>query len=238
MKKNLYLSFLLFIALACEVAPAAEFTLGSAHYANIVEFWYQKPDPDKLFPLLRTFNEKKLLDRPETQLFFGSFLSRLLGRGEIDKEELLIWTEPLGRTGARICLWAFHLANIPAAFTEESGLLSRSGEIFNSQVKKTPPDLAAWSMDEPAIVNMFWSAFMADGNIKWVERIIETALKLNKSGNDKSANTAAHAAAASLWQYAPRHQKVRQALQIAAAKASGQDKKFFATILKNLQGSQ
>lgn len=204
---------------------AMEYSLGAAHYANVMEFWQQKPQPELIQPLLRTLSEKGQLNRPERQMFLGAFLSRLLNRGTLAWGDFTAYCSPLPAPGKRACAWAAHLGGITAENLRQTGLLDGADAIFIGQLRKTPKNLRQWVVREPAIIQMLWAAFMADGDTSWLAPVLDSALAEN------SPAAVAKAAAASFWQYAPRHEKVANMLRTRLASADSREKGLLETML-------
>lgn len=210
-------------------AHCMEYSLGVGHYADVMEFWHQKPQPRLLSPLLRTMAGKGQLDRPEKQMFFGAFLSRLLDRGEISWKDFAACCMPLPASGKRACAWAGHLGGIPEADIDRSGLLDEGDAVFMSQLRKTPADLRKWQPREPAIIQMLWGAFMADGDVGWLAPVLKCAL------DEDGQSAVFRAAAASFWQYAPRHAEVAALLKARLAGADARERKLLEAMLAGVK---
>lgn len=228
--KTIILSLLLLLC-QLQTGYCLEYSLSPGHYADKMEYWYENPRQDFLKPMLRTMQENRQFDRPEDQMLFGAFFSRLIQKREIDWTTFADWCGSLSRSGRHMAAWALYLSKVPEAEMERFKLLDNQDGIFRRQMRRAPANLAAWAPDEPAIINMFWGAFMADGEELWLDRIIDTALLLNQNPAGRTGKTAM-SAAASLWKYAPRHKKVREKLERRLENSSAQDKALLETILK------
>lgn len=202
-----------------------EYSLGVGHYANVMEFWHQKPQPELLRPLLRTLTEKGQLAMPEKQMFLGAFFSRLLSRGELSWRDFAQYCAGLPASGKRACAWAAHLGGIPEQEMTRAGFLDGSEALFAVQLRKTPENLRAWTPREPAIIQMFWAAFMADGDSAWLEPVLACAL------GENCQPAASRAAAASFWEYAPRHGEAADLLKARLARADSRERKLLEAML-------
>lgn len=215
-----WMSLFLLFSLSTPVR-AVDFGMKPAHFGSMMEFYYSRPQPEKLQPLLRTMVEKGLLDLPENRLMFAAFFGELMATQRLAPGKFLEIVKPLGKNARRLAAWALHFAGQDGA-----SLLDAGDKILATQILATPPGLEAWPMSEPAAVFMFWAAFMASGERRWIEEIIKAALD---SGNARQA------AAASLYDFAPRHPIALDAVRERALKASGDSKRILDIILNHAE---
>ena len=207
-------------ALATVPARAAEMQLskGVAHYARDMEFYYQSPRPEILPGLLRTLAGQGVLGHGEKRLVVAAFLAELAARRMASLDDLAAGAQAMdGEAGAdarRTLAWAAHLA----AASQESRLLDMlltpRDATLRAHIGRSPAPLSAWAMNEPTVPRMYWGAYMASGDVVWLDRLIDAALdyaKLNVAGRQGEPGFAAKAAAAALlYDMAPRHDKVRE----------------------------
>lgn len=181
------------------------------HYADVMEFWHVRQRPETLQPMLRSLSENGFLNSAENQMLAGAFFSRLLIGRKLGPEEFVKWCADFGRPARRMAAWALHLADMDAIFLQNA-FLEKEDAILMEQIKKTPVRLEKWLIAEPAVADMFWGAFMADGDDKWLDGIIDAALRLNNGLATRGEVRTAKIACAILWKYAPRHEKVLKKL--------------------------
>lgn len=203
---------LLILPICPYVARALDFSMSASHFGEVMEFWYQKPSPETLKSLLSAVNRAGLLRRPEKQLFFAAFFSRLLKSGQMRPTQLLEYCKGMGENCKRMASWSLHLAGMDAA---AKNVIARkdANAVLLDQIKSTPPNLSAWEIGEPAIVDMYLAAFMADGNAWWLEKILDCALRDHDNFRDAMKRKTALAAAAALYEYGPRHPVILKALK-------------------------
>lgn len=199
--------------------------------ADIMEFWYQKPQPEKIKPMLQGMFANGILNLPENQMLFGAFFSRLLRQGQVKWIDLRGWLPANSPEARHMLAWAAHLSPLPAAELDDS--LIGDDNYFATQLHKFPADLRKWPVNEPAILNMFWGAFMADGNPEWLDKVIDRVFAVNQPVAQRNAIATAKAAASSLWKYTRRHPKVEARLRERAEKSSGGDKALLEYLLTN-----
>ncbi|MDE5832332.1 MAG: hypothetical protein K2H64_05005, partial [Desulfovibrio sp.] len=63
-------------------------SMGLEHYAAQLEFYYQKPRPEKLRPIMAKLASAGVLDRADNRPLIAAFLSELARSGGIDLKKL------------------------------------------------------------------------------------------------------------------------------------------------------
>lgn len=233
---------LLLAALAAQPAPAAEMhvTKGLAHYARDMEFYYQNPRPQVLPGLLRTLAAQGVLGHGEKRLVTAAFLAELTRRQAVSLEDLARSVEALpeaSRADAwRTLAWAAHLAALPTEADLLGRLLSGRDATLRAHIARSAAPLAAWEPREPTVPRMFFGAYMASGDTAWLDRLVDAALRyarLNAAGRQGEPDFAASAAAAALlYDMAPRHARVQEHVRARLAGASGPEATTLRLILR------
>lgn len=238
--------FALALLLACAVAAlpglAAEMQLskGVAHYARDMEFYYQAPRPEVLPGLLRTLAGQGVLNHGEKRLVVASFLAELAARRMASLEDLAAVAQAMGGEGGadarRTVAWAAHLAGMPQEQQLQDRLLTPQDATLRGLIGRSPTPLSAWPVNEPTVPRMFWGAYMASGDAAWLDRLIDAALhyaRLNAAGRQGEPGFAANAAAAALlYDMAPRHPRVREQVRARLNGTSGAETAALRLILR------
>lgn len=206
-------------------AGALNLTLQPAHYAEAMEFYYQHPEPALLKPMLRSFSEAHWLGHAEKRLSVAAFLAELARHGRLDLGKLAGEMAEYGRDARLTLAWAMHLAGADGGRNSIEQFLGPKDRQFAAQIKRSPGSLGRWKLDsEPSVLGMYWSAFMACGNLGYVDAIIERALNLRNA-------EAARRAAASLYEYEARHPAVANRLQERLKSATVNERERLETML-------
>ncbi|WP_308620177.1 translation initiation factor 2 [uncultured Desulfovibrio sp.] len=222
---------LAFAIMAPMPSPAAEVRLSKSlpHYARDMEFYYQAPRPEILPGLLRTLASEGVLAHGEKRLVVASFLAELAARNMASLDDLaagISGTE--GEAGAdarRTLAWAAHLARHPQETRLLDQLLTTHDATLRGHIGRSPAPLSAWAAQEPTVPRMFWGAYMASGDTAWADRLIDAALRyarLNAAGRQNEPDFAASAAAAALlYDMAPRHARLRERVRARLRDTNG-----------------
>lgn len=229
------------VALVPAPCPAAQMqvTKGLTHYARDMEYYYQKPRPGVLPGLLRTLAGQGVLGHGEKRLVTAAFLGELARERKASLKALAQGTQALrGEAGAdarRTLAWAAHLAGLPNEAQLQAGLLTEKDATLRGQISRSPAPLSAWQANEPAVPRMFWGAYMASGNPVWLDRLLNEAeryARLNAAGRQGEPGFAASAAAAALlYDMAPRHAAVQERVRARLGAASGPEADALRLIL-------
>ena len=232
---------LMFAIMAAVPRVAAEVRLskGLPHYARDMEFYYQAPRPEILPGLLRTLAAEGVLAHGEKRLVVASFLAELAGRNMASLDDLAAGVHDAGgEAGAdarRTIAWAAHLARHPHDARLLDQLLTAPDAILRGHIGRSPAPLSAWMAHEPTVPRMFWGAYMASGDAAWLDRLIDAALRyarLNAAGRQGDPDFAASAAAAALlYDMAPRHARLRERIRARLAGLDGVESATLRLIL-------
>lgn len=242
----LKIPWILFFSLVCLCAPvfcgeasAASLLLSKSlpHYAAEMEFYYQKPRPEMLQGLMRALNDSGALAKGETRLMTAAFLAEL-AKNNLDLERLWPGDGAKWRDLRGTLAWSARLAQSPREKEFLQYLRNHSDAILAGQIAASPAPLSRWNvLSEKSVPQMFWGAFMAGGDAAWLDRIIEAALFQARAaergaGNGPAARVGA-AAAASLYELAPRHPLAVKRLKAALRGKSAAEKRMLGIILEH-----
>lgn len=240
--RALFCLVLALAALAPAPSPAAEMhvTKGLTHYARDMEYYYQKPRPEVLPGLLRTLAGQGVLGHGEKRLVTAAFLAELARERKVSLEALGQGTQALpdeaGADARRTLAWAAHLAGLPNEAQLLASLLTERDATLRGQISRTAAPLSAWQANEPAVPRMFWGAYMASGNPLWLDRLLDEAeryARLNAAGRQGEPGFAASAAAAALlYDMAPRHAAVQERVRARLGGASAPEADALRLILR------
>ena len=109
--------------------------------------------------------------------------------------------------------------------------------MYKRQIQSSPASLARWDIyAEKSVLQMYWAAFLASGKVGYLDAIINAALRyarLNAGGRQNEASfPVCAAAAASLYELAPRHALVRSRLEQALQGRTGPEADTLRIILR------
>lgn len=215
---------------------AVAFSKAVPHYARDVEFYYQKPHQEVLAGILRTFDAQGVLTDTRKQLALAAFFAQVLRMDATTRQRLLPPPDSLGRNGRRTLAWAVHLAQLADENELIGRLLSPEDTLLRDQIARSPAPLAAWDIrSEQTVLHMYWMAFFASGDTAFLDSIINTALQyahLKAAGMQHARIFAVcTAAAASLYELAPRHPAVTSRLTHFLARHSGPEAETLRAML-------
>jgi hypothetical protein len=209
-------ALVLFLALACLAAPAlaAGLSKSVSQYARDMEDYYKNGRPEVLPGLLRVFDSQGVLADGEKRLVTAAFLAQALRRDPAARGHLLSRSGNFGVNARRTLAWAAHLACLPDSPALLAVLLDAGDVVLLRQIQASPAPLERWNIySELSVLRMYWAAFLASGDAGLLDTIIAAALRyadLNAAGLRGDADFAvAAAAAALLFEQAPRHEAVR-----------------------------
>lgn len=231
MLRRLYLPLLcLTLLLPCMRPAAHAATLadrGLAAYAASMEYYYRKPQPQLLPTLLQRMDDAGLLADGEKRLLVAAFLGECL-RKDASTRSLLqnalahAGQEP-GHNIRRTLAWAVHLAGLRDAPALVRQLLPNRADLtLREHILSSPSPLLRWKATaDSSVLHMYWTAFMAGGNTAYVEAIIDATrryARLKASGRQYEDDfDLCRQAAASLYEFTPRHTLVRRCVEKALA---------------------
>lgn len=228
------------LALAC-LAPRESLALTASKslpfYARDMEYYYQERRPEVLPGILRTFDAQGVLADGQKRLMLAAFLAETLRRDPTVRRRILPPPPTLGRDGRRVLAWVAHLAHLPDEEALLAELLDSRDSALLEQIRQSPRQLGRWDIyAEKTVLQMYWAAWMASGDSVWLDAIIKAALRyarLNAAGrqNDPAFPVCA-AAAASLYELAPRHAAVRARVEQFCAGLTGPENDTLCIILR------
>ena len=238
------LALLVMLAFAClllATAPrpcsALAISKGLPFYANDMEYYYQGKRSEVLPGILRTFDAQKVLRDSLKQIMLATFLAQVLRDDPSSRQRLLPPPNGLSHDGRRTLAWMAHLAQLPDEDSLLATLLGPEDKLLKEQIRRSPSSLDKWDIySEKSVLQMYWAAFMASGSNEFLDVIIGAALhyaQLNSEGlrNDDTFSVSA-AAAASLYDLAPRHPVVQTRLEQFLKNASGPAAETLRIILR------
>lgn len=229
------------MAAAPRLAAEVRLSKGLPHYARDMEFYYQNPRPEILPGLLRTLADEGALAHGEKRLMVASFLAELAGRNMASLDDLAVGVRDTGGGAGvdarRTLAWAAHLARHPRERRLLDQLLTARDATLRGHIGRSPAPLSAWTVNEPTVPRMFWGAYMASGDAAWLDRLIDAALRyarLNAAGRQGAPDFAANAAAAALlYDMAPRHARLRERVRERLEGLSGVEAATLRLILRD-----
>lgn len=223
--------FLFFFLLAPSFGMALTLSMSPAHYGRQMEFYYENPKPEILEGLLRSFAESRILSKGENRFLLGAFFAELAACSKIDLGKFVDLAMALGRDARVTLAWSAHLSEIPNKKSILGQLVEPGDKLVLKQINRSPAPLSSWPGTEKSVLLMYWGAFMAGGKTRWVESIIDCALEYAAN----PANPCAAYAAASLYEYAPRHNLVAKTVRKRLSLVKGEKKKVLERILASVE---
>lgn len=200
---------------------------GLAAYAAGMEYYYRKPQPQLLPPLLQRMDEAGLLADGEKRLMVAAFLGECLSKDsslrDMIADALLHADTAKGRDLRCTLAWAVHLAGLRDAPALVRQLLpGRTDQTLREHILSTPTPLLRWTVtSESSVLHMYWTAFMAGGNTAYVDAVIAAACRYARLVADgrryEDDFDLCRQAAASLYEFTPRHERVRRCVERALA---------------------
>lgn len=228
---------LVFWPFAANSASGLMLSKSLPHYSDEMEFYYSRPRPEMLPDLLKNLNSAGILAHNEKRLLTAAFFAALSLENRLDLEKFAQTAKKLGPDAARTMAWSAHLAAHKAEKRLLASLLAGENSILERQIINSPAPLNKWDiLAEPSILQMYWGAFMATGKNVWLDQIIGAALvygRLEVQGLWRQRGyEVGRAAAASLYEFAPRHLVVARRLEYFLTKSKGVDEKTLRRILR------
>ena len=219
------LSLLLMLTGLSAPALAASFSKSVPQYARDMESYYKNGRPEVLPGLLRVFDSQGVLADGEKRLVTAAFLAQALRRDPAARHRLLSQPGDFGDNARKTLAWAVHLACLPDEPALLAVLTSADDVVLLRQIQASPAPLERWNIySEPSVLRMYCAAFLASGDAGLLDVIIAAALRyadLIATGLRGHADFAVSAAAAALlYEQAPRHEAVRARVQTALDKES------------------
>ena len=225
-----------FLVAAPKPSAAIAVSKGLPFYAQDMEFYYQHRRIETLPGILRTFDSQGILHDSLKQIMLAAFLGQVLRNPDV-RQRLLPPPASLSRDGRRTLAWAVHFAQLPDEQALLAALLLPTEGLLLDQIRNSPAQLTNWDIySEKSVLQMYWAAFMATGSNDFLDVIIRSALRyarLNAEGlrnNDDFSVSAA--AAASLYEFSPRHAAVKKRVEQFLQNATGPEAETLRIILR------
>lgn len=213
-------------------APLIHFSKSSPHYARDMEFYYQNPRPEVLQGLLNSFARDGVLARSENRLMLGAFLAELARHGGFNLRKFAMDNSNSDHDSRQTLAWSMRLAGLAGWEAIADKLLNEADAPLAGQLRRMPANLAEWNIHaEKSVQQMYWGAFMASGNITWVDAIIDLALASASSYPSRHEQELSNTAAASLYDLAPRHPPVAARLRARLDGSQARERQIMETIL-------
>ena len=225
-----------FLVAAPKPSAAIAVSKGLPFYAQDMEFYYQHRRIETLPGILRTFDSQGILHDSLKQIMLAAFLGQVLRNPDV-RQRLLPPPASLSRDGRRTLAWAVHFAQLPDEQALLAALLLPTEGLLLDQIRNSPAQLTNWDIySEKSVLQMYWAAFMATGSNDFLDVIIRAALRyarLNAEGlrNDDDFSVSA-AAAASLYEFSPRHAAVKKRVEQFLQNATGPEAETLRIILR------
>lgn len=241
MRKTLVWIQLLALAGFCCLGPrqaaALAVSKSASLYARDMEFYYRNKNPEVLPGILRSFDAQGVLAQGEKRLTAAAFLAEVLRRDPSARQRILPPSKTLSRDGRRTLAWVAHLARLDDETALLEALLGPEDAVLLGQIRNSPAPLLRWDMyAEKTVLQMYWAAFLASGDDAYLDAIIQAALRyarLKAGGRQKEADfPVSAAAAASLYELAPRHEAVRARLEQVLKNLAGPEAETLRLILR------
>ena len=232
----------LFLALAlwfmpCQEALSLTVSKNLSFYARDMEYYYKEKRAETLPGILRTFDAQNVLYDRQKQLTLAAFLAETLKSESTARQTLLAQVPTLSRDGKRTLAWAVHLAQLTDEAALMNQLLDQRDALLLQQIRQNPTPLLQWDItSEKTVLQMYWAAYTASGNVAYLDAIIDAALRyadLNSSGRQNDpAFPVSQTAAASLYEMSPRHEAVQSRVEQRLKGLSGPQAETLRTVLR------
>lgn len=221
----------------CQEALALTASKGLSFYARDMEFYYKEKRAETLPGILRTFDAQNVLHDRQKQLTLAAFFAETLKSEPTARQTLLSQVPTLSRDGKRTLAWAVHLAQLTDEAALMSQLLDQRDAVLLQQIRLNPTPLLQWDItSEKTVLQMYWAAYTASGNVAYLDAIIDAALRyadLNSSGRQNDpAFPVSQTAAASLYEMSPRHEAVQNRVEQRLKGLSGPQAETLRTVLR------
>ena len=205
--------------------------------ARDMEFYYQRKNPEVLPSMLRAFDRQGKFAHGEIRLMVGAFLATVLRENPKAASRVLPPESSMSHDGRRALAWMTHLAGLANEGELLASLLTGADAALHAQIRNSPNNLLKWDIyKEKSVLQMYWAAYFASGGNAFLDAIVGAALRysrLNSAGRQHDAAfPVCAAAAASLYELAPRHADVRARLSQTLGRTSGAESETLRVILR------
>lgn len=206
--------------------------MNSSHYARELEFYYIKAKPELLAPAIAAMARDGTLNKNDRLLFMASFLAALIREGKLEPKNIFKICDKKNAAQRRLAAWTIHLAGRPASGKQLEEFLAQDPTLLK-QLRSTPAPLEKLNpASESTILEMYWAAFFATGKFKWLNAIIDLAQRWEKNKRQGLDTLPAGSRAAStLYEFSPRHEKIRQNIKKRLQNSEPDEREFFKIIL-------
>lgn len=208
--------------------------------ARDMEFYYQRSNPEVLPSMLRAFERAKKFEQADTRMLVASFLAEVVRSNGKALDVILPLARELGPNGRRMLAWMSHLAALPNEKDLLESLLGPTDNVLRRIIVQSPRQIDQWNIyGEKTVLHMYWASYFATGNTASLDTIIQATLRysrLNARGRQQDrVFPLCQAAAASLYELAPRHEGVRLRVAETLAGLSGPEADTLQVILRQKQ---
>lgn len=209
-----------------------------AHYARDMEFYYLNKRPEILSGIVRTFDTEGGLINAERRLMLASFLSEVIRQDPSLLSYVLPPEQTLSRNGRHMLAWMVHLSDLPNRKQLLLTLLDSNDTALMDQLERSPRYIYDWNINtEITVQKMYWGAFMASGKNIWLDPIIKIAMRygpLKAAGRQKDILfTISATAAATLYEWAPRHHLIQKRIKYFLKKATRTEAKVLNALISH-----
>lgn len=180
---------------------------------NWMSFYYQNPQPDLIPIFIKRLSQEGFLQEETAQdsiMFFLSFIFRDHYNKIADWSSQVL--QNLNIVEQEVIIKAIFLSNTSEAQEYLNDLYKNSEtaiqELINYLKHEVPPNIEEIPIDNPSILDILWSAFMATGEEKYVIRILG-ALSDNNSQDNPEKEMIINMAKWSLKSNIKTHKKVK-----------------------------
>ncbi|MDR1855571.1 MAG: translation initiation factor 2 [Desulfovibrio sp.] len=206
-----------------------------AAYARDMEYFYVEKRQEALPGIVRSFDAAGVLRDAGKRMMLAAFIAEVMV--QYPGTRTRFYPPPVrSQQVDAVIAWAAHLAQLSDAEAVSRNLLE-GRDALRRQIASSPAPLTKWNiLSEPTVLHMFWGAYFVGADNRYLDPIIEACLRfadLTASGrrNDPGFE-AGREAAATLFDFAPRHKKVQERLRHFLERTSGARAETLQTILR------
>lgn len=178
-----------------------------------MSFYYENPQPDLIPIFIKSLSKEGFLTKENTQEPIICFLSLVF---RDNSEKIRDWLseilDNLAENEQELIIKALFLANTLETKNYLCDLANHRNsdfqELINYLLNTIPPNIEEIPLDNPAMIDILWSAFMATGKEEYVIKII-SCLSESSADHDSFETMMSQMAQWSLTSYLKKHEKVR-----------------------------
>lgn len=143
-----------------------------------MSFFYCKPSPELVPVAIQSMIRHGILKEPTSATSVQAFLTAVFRRYPHDASPWLVEILPITDAEEQeILLTALWLSDTPESKEnlEELGSLFHSdlSELRNDYSQNHPPSLLDFSIDDPALIDCLWASFMATGDNRYINHLLD-----------------------------------------------------------------